>query len=133
MPSDSSACAAAWSWPRPPSTSTSPGRGAPSSFSRPYRREIVVTVHRADHEFPVVGLLHPPVFPHHHAGYLVGALNVRDIEAFDSPRSLIEPECVLERLLNRLRRRLQHAETLLEAMLSVRFHQLEHGLLLPPL
>ena len=46
--------------------------------------EIVVALHRADDEFAVIGLLHPAVFPHHHAGHLVGALYVGDVEALDA-------------------------------------------------
>ena len=66
--------------------------------------EIVVAVNRADDELAVVGLLHPAVFPHHHAGHLVGALDVRDVEALDALRRLGQLERILQRLLNRLRR-----------------------------
>ena len=90
--------------------------------------EIVVANDGADDEFAVVGLLHLAVFPHHHAGDFVGALDVRDIETFDAPRRLGQVQSILQRLLDGFRRRLHHAETLIEAVLGVGLHQSEQAL-----
>src|SRR5262249_16081805 len=48
--------------------------------------EIVVADDGFDDELAIVALLHAAVFPDDHAGYLVGALNVRDVEALDAGR-----------------------------------------------
>src|SRR5437588_11091817 len=58
---------------------------------------------------------------------------MRDVEAFDSSRRVLQAEGVLEGLLDGLGRWLQYAEALLEAVLGVGFDQIEHGPLLPPL
>ena len=63
--------------------------------------EIVVAFHRADDEFAIVRLLHPAVFPHHHAGDFVRALDVRDVETLDALGRLGQPERFLHRRLNR--------------------------------
>ena len=46
---------------------------------------------------------------------------------------IFQAQRILQRPLNRLRGRLHHAEPLLETVLRVRFHQLDHGPLLPAL
>src|SRR5258707_12324794 len=36
----------------------------------------------------VTDLLHPAILPHHHAGYFIGALDMRDVEALDAPKRI---------------------------------------------
>ena len=46
--------------------------------------EVVVAFDGPDDELAVIGLLHSAVFPDHHAGHFVGALNVRNIKTLDA-------------------------------------------------
>ena len=60
-----------------------------------HRSEIIDTFYGSNDEFPVVRLLHPSVFPHHHRGHGLCALNVRDVEAFDALGQIGQAERVL--------------------------------------
>ena len=95
--------------------------------------EIVVADNRADDEFAVIGLLHASVFPHHHAGHLVGALDMRDIETLDALGRLGQVQRILHGFLHGARGGLQHAKAGIETVLGVGLHQVEHGLLLAAL
>ena len=52
-------------------------------------------------ELAVVGLLHRALFPHHHGGHGLRALDVRDVEALDTLRRLGQHQRILQRLLHR--------------------------------
>ena len=92
-----------------------------------HAREIVVSPFAANDEFPVIGFFHPPVFPHHHRGHRVRALQVRDVEALDAPRRFRQAERLFERLDDGFRAGLQHAEALLEGVARVFLHQFQKG------
>ncbi len=72
----------------------------------------------------VVGLLHRAILPHHHRGHRLSALNMRDVEALDAPRQLLQRQRVLQCLLNRLHPRLQHAKPLIVRLLRVLANQI---------
>ena len=84
-----------------------------------HRREVVHTIHCLDLKFPVVRLLHRAVFPHHHRGHCLRALNVRDIEALNSPRQSGQHQHILQCLADCLLRRLHHTEALVIALLRI--------------
>src|SRR3990172_349266 len=97
----------------------------PDSFLE--RGEVVARRGGADDELAVAGLLHPAVLPDDQRGHRLGALETGDVEAFDAPRRALEPERGLQAFGDGPRARLEHAETLREAVLGVFPHQLEQG------
>jgi hypothetical protein len=58
---------------------------------------------------------------------------VRNIEALDAIGRVFQTQRILQRSGNSFRCWFQHAETLLETVARVRFHQLQHGFLLAAL
>ena len=51
-----------------------------------HRGEVVRALDRLDDELAVIGLLQFPALADHHAGDILGSLNIRDIERFDAVR-----------------------------------------------
>ena len=82
-------------------------------------REIVHAFDRLDNELAVIGLLHLAVFPHHHRGDGLGALNVRNVKALDPLGQFGQGKSVLERFLDQARIRLHHAEALVIRLLGI--------------
>ena len=65
--------------------------------------KIIIADNCADNEFPVVGFLHSAVLPNHHAGDFIRALDMGDIEAFDTARRFRQIQRVLKGLGDHLR------------------------------
>src|SRR5215472_11770361 len=81
--------------------------------------EVVHAIDAANDELAVLGFFHLPIVPHHHRGYGLGTLNVRNIKTLDAFRAVRETEHVLERFLYRLGVRLHNAEALVVGLLGV--------------
>src|SRR5208283_4998325 len=79
----------------------------------------------ANNKFSVVGLFHLAVFPNDHGRDSVSALDMGDVETFNTLGDFRKIESVLERFGNGFRRRLHDAEALIERVLGVAFHQVK--------
>ena len=84
-----------------------------------HRGEVVHALDALDDELAIVGLLHLAVFPHHHRRHRFRALDMRDVEALDALGQLRQHERVLQSFLDRLGRRLHHAEALIVGLLGI--------------
>ena len=76
-------------------------------------------------ELTIVGLLHAPVFPHHHGGHGLRALNVGNVEALDALRQFGKDKHILQRFLNSLHVRFHHPEALIVRLLGVVSRKIE--------
>ena len=83
-----------------------------------------------DLKFAIVGFLHGAVFPNHHGGDRFRALDVGDVEALDAPGQVGQRQQILQRFLDHLARRLQHAEALIETLLGILPREVDQGTLL---
>ncbi len=92
--------------------------------------KIIHAFHGLDLIFAIVGFLHRAVFPNHHGGDRFRTLDVGDVEALDAPRQIGQGQQILQRLLDHLARRLQHAEALIETLLGILARQVDQGTLL---
>src|ERR1700729_665673 len=95
--------------------------------------EVVDAANSFDLKLAIVGLLHRAVFPDDHGGYGFSALDVRNIEALDSSWKFFKGECILQRLLDRLERRLQNSEALIVRLLGVLADKIDERALLAAL
>src|SRR6516165_7499052 len=114
---DSSAWAAACSWPRPPSIRIRLGifflqALVAAGDHLAHRGEVVDTVDSLDDELAVVRLFHLAVFPDHHGGDRLRALDVRDIEAFNALGAVGKAKGVSQGFLDGAGVGLHHAEAL---------------------
>src|SRR5271166_1395612 len=84
-----------------------------------HRSKIVDAFDGADDELTVIRFLHLAVFPYHHRGHGLRALNVRDVEAFDSLGQFGQAERVLQLRLNGLGVGLEHTKTLIVRLFGI--------------
>ena len=87
----------------------------------------------ADNEAPVIGLFHPAVFPHHHRGNDIAALQVRNIETLNAARRLFQVERFFDFFGNRSRREHRGTKSLHEREPRIPMHQLHQLSLASPL
>ncbi len=95
--------------------------------------EIVHAFDCADDEFAVIRLLHLAVFPHHHRGHSLRALDVRDVEALDAFREFGQADCFLQLFLNFSGVGFQHAKTLVVGLFRVGAGEIEQRTLVSSL
>ncbi len=98
-----------------------------------HRSEIVRPVDGLDLEFAILVLVHLSVFANDHAGHIIGALNVRDIEGLDPGGESRQFQRLLHLFQHALHVGLEHAKALFESELRILLNQIDHVALLTAL
>src|SRR5262249_46837813 len=79
----------------------------------------------ADNETPVIGFLHPTVFPYDHRSDNIAALQVRNIETLDPARRSLEVESFFEFFADDSRRQCRRPKALKKRKTGVTVHQID--------
>src|SRR6266496_6734817 len=86
-----------------------------------------------DSKFSILGPVHLPVIANNHAGHVLSALNMRNVERFNASGKVRQLECLLELLEHEFHVWFKHAKSLFEGQLRVLVDQIDHVALLTAL
>ena len=98
-----------------------------------HRSKIVCAFDPANFEFAILVAVHPAVFANNHARDIFRALNVRDVERFNSCRESRQLESLLHLFEHTLHVGFEHTKALLKSELCVLLNQIDHVALLAAL
>src|SRR5260370_23810450 len=91
-----------------------------------HRSEIIRTFHAANLELAILATVNLSVCTDDHAGDILCALDVRNVERFDSSRKTRQLQSLLHLFQHPLHIRLEHPKTLFESQLSILLNQIDH-------